>query len=229
MDRRFLLREDGAYPVGILHQVTAPSATVSSSAAGRRGSAATTVSRTSPATTCTPFCSPPSTPTLPAPVVLHKTSSFTSAETDGFRRAADERFLDTLEMSWITGSVGARHQGLHYGRPPARQVPTTVLRHRPVMPRAASPLGSRMASTVRTAIWRGLQGHQAEGAPPPRVTGCSLERRPRAGDRRPPCAAGACVHGYPSVDTGGAGQPRTGHARVVGLRELPVVHQTVSH
>ncbi len=46
--------------------------------------------------------------TLPARVVLHKTSSFTSAEIDGFQGAADERFLDTLEMSWITGREGAR-------------------------------------------------------------------------------------------------------------------------
>ena len=46
--------------------------------------------------------------TLPARVVVHKTSSFTSAETDSFQGAADERFLDTLEMSWITGSEGAR-------------------------------------------------------------------------------------------------------------------------
>jgi hypothetical protein len=46
--------------------------------------------------------------TLPARVVLHKTSSFTSAEIDGFQGAADERLLDTLEMSWITGREGAR-------------------------------------------------------------------------------------------------------------------------
>ncbi|HEY5987845.1 MAG TPA: hypothetical protein VIV12_15950 [Streptosporangiaceae bacterium] len=46
--------------------------------------------------------------TLSARVVLHKTSSFTAAETGGFQAAADERRLDTLELSWITGSEGAR-------------------------------------------------------------------------------------------------------------------------
>jgi hypothetical protein len=46
--------------------------------------------------------------TLPARVVLHKTSSFTSAEAEGFQAAADERDLDALEMSWITDSEGAR-------------------------------------------------------------------------------------------------------------------------
>jgi hypothetical protein len=46
--------------------------------------------------------------TLPARLVLHKTSSFTAAEIAGFQAAADERGLDTLEMSWITNSEGAR-------------------------------------------------------------------------------------------------------------------------
>ena len=46
--------------------------------------------------------------TLPARVVLHKTSSFTADEIDGFQSAADERRLDALELSWITGSEGAR-------------------------------------------------------------------------------------------------------------------------
>jgi hypothetical protein len=46
--------------------------------------------------------------TLPARLVLHKTSSFTAAEIAGFQAAADERGLDTLEMSWITSSEGAR-------------------------------------------------------------------------------------------------------------------------
>jgi hypothetical protein len=41
-------------------------------------------------------------------VVLHKTSSFTNQETEGFQSAADERDLDALEMSWITNSEGAR-------------------------------------------------------------------------------------------------------------------------
>ena len=46
--------------------------------------------------------------TLPARLVLHKTSSFTAAEIAGFQAAADERGLDTLELSWITSSEGAR-------------------------------------------------------------------------------------------------------------------------
>ena len=46
--------------------------------------------------------------TLPARLVLHKTSSFTGAEIAGFQAAADEQGLDTLELSWITSSEGAR-------------------------------------------------------------------------------------------------------------------------
>jgi hypothetical protein len=46
--------------------------------------------------------------TMPARVALHKTSSFTAAEIDGFQSAADERHLDALDMSWITDSEGAR-------------------------------------------------------------------------------------------------------------------------
>lgn len=46
--------------------------------------------------------------TMPARVALHKTSSFTAAEIDGFQAAADERHLDALDMSWITDSEGAR-------------------------------------------------------------------------------------------------------------------------
>ena len=46
--------------------------------------------------------------TMPARVVLHKTSAFTPAEIDGFQSAADERQVDALDMSWITNSDGAR-------------------------------------------------------------------------------------------------------------------------
>jgi hypothetical protein len=46
--------------------------------------------------------------TMPARVALHKTSSFTAPEIDGFQAAADERHLDALDMSWITSSDGAR-------------------------------------------------------------------------------------------------------------------------
>jgi len=45
--------------------------------------------------------------TAPARIVLHKTSTFTGEEARGFRDAADERFIDTLEMSWVTSSEGA--------------------------------------------------------------------------------------------------------------------------
>ncbi|MFJ3656488.1 hypothetical protein ACIPPR_24680 [Streptomyces nigra] len=45
--------------------------------------------------------------TAPARIVLHKTSTFTDEEAGGFQDAADERFIDTLEMSWITSSEGA--------------------------------------------------------------------------------------------------------------------------
>jgi hypothetical protein len=46
--------------------------------------------------------------TVPARIVLHKTSSFTAEEIGGFQSAADERRVDALELSWITGSEGAR-------------------------------------------------------------------------------------------------------------------------
>lgn len=37
----------------------------------------------------------------PARIVLHKTSSFTEGEADGFHAAADERDIDHVEMLWI--------------------------------------------------------------------------------------------------------------------------------
>lgn len=37
----------------------------------------------------------------PARIVIHKSSSFTSSEADGFHAAADERDIDHLEMLWI--------------------------------------------------------------------------------------------------------------------------------
>ncbi|MGN9821837.1 argonaute/piwi family protein [Streptomyces sp. SD11] len=44
--------------------------------------------------------------TAPARIVLHKTSAFTDDEGGGFQDAADARFIDGLEMSWITSSEG---------------------------------------------------------------------------------------------------------------------------
>ena len=41
-------------------------------------------------------------------MVLHKTSAFTSEETDGFQIAADAQRLDVLDMMWLTNSDGAR-------------------------------------------------------------------------------------------------------------------------
>lgn len=38
---------------------------------------------------------------LPARVVLHKTSSYTSEESDGFRTAADDADIDTVELLWF--------------------------------------------------------------------------------------------------------------------------------
>jgi hypothetical protein len=46
--------------------------------------------------------------TMPARVVLHKSSAFTADEIEGFEGGADERQIDTLEMAWITTSDGAR-------------------------------------------------------------------------------------------------------------------------
>jgi hypothetical protein len=45
--------------------------------------------------------------TLPARVVLHKSSRFTEAELNGFQRAADGRGVDALELVWIVGSEPA--------------------------------------------------------------------------------------------------------------------------
>lgn len=44
----------------------------------------------------------------PARIVLHKTSSFTGAETEGFRTAASEQHIDLLELIWLTGSEDFR-------------------------------------------------------------------------------------------------------------------------
>lgn len=46
--------------------------------------------------------------TEPARVVIHKTSSFTGPESDGFRSAAEDRRLDALDLTWVTSSEGIR-------------------------------------------------------------------------------------------------------------------------
>jgi hypothetical protein len=56
--------------------------------------------------------------TMPARVILHKSSAFTADETEGFEGGADERQIDTLEMAWITTSDGARlFRGGHQAPP----------------------------------------------------------------------------------------------------------------
>jgi hypothetical protein len=46
--------------------------------------------------------------TLPARVVVHKTSSYLDDEQAGFRAAADERTIDELDLTWITISENVR-------------------------------------------------------------------------------------------------------------------------
>ncbi|TFE25096.1 hypothetical protein E0F15_20450 [Frankia sp. B2] len=45
--------------------------------------------------------------TLPARVVVHKSSRFTEGETEGFCAAADEKEIHALDLIWITNSEGA--------------------------------------------------------------------------------------------------------------------------
>jgi hypothetical protein len=45
--------------------------------------------------------------TLPARVVIHKSSRFTAEETEGFIAAADDRELHALDLIWITNSEAA--------------------------------------------------------------------------------------------------------------------------
>lgn len=42
--------------------------------------------------------------TLPARLIIHKSSRFTSEETGGFTVAADEKDLHALDLVWVTGS-----------------------------------------------------------------------------------------------------------------------------
>jgi hypothetical protein len=46
--------------------------------------------------------------TSPARLVLHKSSSYTTAELDGFRSAADKEHLHSLELLWIPGGEAIR-------------------------------------------------------------------------------------------------------------------------
>ena len=57
--------------------------------------------------------------TSPARLVLHKSSSYTTAEMDGFRSAADKEHLHSLELLWIPGGEATRlfRHGQH---PPLR-------------------------------------------------------------------------------------------------------------
>ncbi len=57
--------------------------------------------------------------TIPARLVLHKSSSYTTAEMNGFRGAADKEHLHSLELLWIPGGEAIRlfRHGQH---PPLR-------------------------------------------------------------------------------------------------------------
>lgn len=57
--------------------------------------------------------------TEPACVVVHKASSFTDREADGFRSAAEGRRLDALDLTWVTSSDGVRAYR-HGQAPPLR-------------------------------------------------------------------------------------------------------------
>ncbi|WP_194909045.1 hypothetical protein [Catenulispora rubra] len=46
--------------------------------------------------------------TVPARVVLHKSSAFTPEEIEGFEGGAEDRLIDSLETAWITTSDRAR-------------------------------------------------------------------------------------------------------------------------
>jgi hypothetical protein len=105
--------------------------------------------------------------TLPARLVLHKTSSFTIAKIEGFQAAADKRGLDTLEMSWITSSEGARlfRPG---SAPPLRGTLLTLSDQEPSStPRAASsstpPIPACMSRSLSAS---GLPGPSAAPATP---------------------------------------------------------------
>ncbi|MST32861.1 hypothetical protein GHK86_09035 [Acidimicrobiaceae bacterium USS-CC1] len=66
--------------------------------------------------------------TLPARVVLHKSSRFTEPELDGFQRAADGRGVDALELVWIVGSEPA-HLFRPGAAPPLRGTLLTLEDH----------------------------------------------------------------------------------------------------
>jgi hypothetical protein len=53
--------------------------------------------------------------TMPARVILHKTSSFSPAELEGFQAAADDERIDQLELTWVPRSDPFRlfRQGEH--------------------------------------------------------------------------------------------------------------------
>ncbi len=67
--------------------------------------------------------------TLPARVVVHKSSSYTSKETEGLRAAADDAGLDVLELLWLPSSDPVRlfRSAQH---PPLRGTMLSLSRHR---------------------------------------------------------------------------------------------------
>lgn len=102
--------------------------------------------------------------TMPARLVLHKTSSFSSEETEAFQAAAARAFIDSLDLLWVTYSEATRLFRTGTNNPPLRgtvleQGPDRVLLYtRGTVPFYAaypgmyipSPIGLRVASSDRS-------------------------------------------------------------------------------
>lgn len=58
--------------------------------------------------------------TMPARMVLHKTSSFTPDEEAGFKAAANRAFIDSLDLIWVTSSDQTRLFRTGTNNPPLR-------------------------------------------------------------------------------------------------------------
>jgi hypothetical protein len=58
--------------------------------------------------------------TMPARMVLHKTSSFSPDEVDGFKAAASRSFIDCLDLIWVTSSDETRLFRTGTNNPPLR-------------------------------------------------------------------------------------------------------------
>ncbi|CCH87142.1 conserved protein of unknown function [Modestobacter italicus] len=101
--------------------------------------------------------------TLPARCVLHKTSSFDRAETEGFRAIADQVYLDTLDLVWVSRSESTRLFRAGANNPPLRGTLLELSRDHGVLysvgtvpfygaypgPFIPAPLGLRVADSER--------------------------------------------------------------------------------